>query len=180
MVEQKQPAVVKNGAPVAEQRYVLIDKELREQAYAYLQKAVNSLVYLPVVIMVFPIVALLVLIAASISFAVLLPAAILWGAFAYWFPQYADAVLDFIRNFWGNFMTFLLRIRETIRSFAWENLNAPSVADGKQLAPFFGEIIDSSAEFLSGSRNALPQPADIKKALEDFLPGRISRGLKEL
>jgi len=43
-----------------------------------------------------------------------------------------------------------------------------------------GEIIESSAEFLSGSRNALPQPADIKKVLEDFLPARISRGLKEL
>lgn len=178
-------------------RWAVIDKETKDKAYAYLEKATSALAYFPLAIVAFPIVAFAVLIAANISLLVVLPLAVWWGAFAYWFPQRAQRVanflartwelikeyynmaIEFVSNFSERFFTFVLRVRETVRALLWDNLRTPSTFKGEPLAPFFPELIESTSEFLAGGGNALPQAADIKRVLADYLPERITRNIKD-
>lgn len=172
----------------------VIDKELKEQAYTYFQKFLQYLAYLPLILAAAPFAVLAAIVVANVGVIVLFPAAVWWGAFAYWFPAQAEQVLKFIKGTYAAIVAFLaafpssllllvLRIRETIRTFLWSNLTTTTKYDGDELAPFYPEVIDGTAEFFAGG-GAPHTYEDIKKAVSDFsdaiIPEKLAHRIKAL
>lgn len=99
---------------------------------------------LPLGIVVSPVAAGFMLFVSILANIFLLPLVVMYQLFAFFFPNTSSRILNITLVYYEGILIFLLRVRETVRTFIMTNLQKETFYNGKKLDPFFADLIAMS------------------------------------